>query len=87
MQMSALVNADLKTEDALRRIVEEARYLIGAEVASVFLVDRARAELFSTINSTGGEIRIPLGVGIAGLVATSGEPVSPTSHRSTPISS
>lgn len=75
MEMSLTANADLPAEVALKRIVDEARDLIGAEVASVFLVDTAKQELFSTVNSTGGEIRIPLNFGIAGLVATSGAPV------------
>ena len=44
-----------------------------SQVASVFLADRPRGELFSTVNSTGGEIRIPITSGIAGSVATSGE--------------
>jgi len=75
MSMSVLVNADLSEEQMLRAIVKEAKDLIGAEVASVFLVDYAKDELFSTVNSTDGEIRIPRGAGIAGLVATTGEPV------------
>jgi len=75
MQCSLLMNADLSTEQVLRHIMEEAKALVGAEVASAFLVDHARAELFSTVNSTGSEIRIPLAVGIAGHVAASAEPV------------
>jgi len=75
MQCSLLVNADLSTECVLRHIMEEAKALVGAEVASAFLVDHARGELFSTVNSTGSEIRIPLAVGIAGHVATTGETV------------
>jgi hypothetical protein len=75
MEMSLTANADLPAEVALKRIVDEARDLIGADVASVFLVDHATQELYSTVNSTGGEIRIPLSAGIAGLVASSGEAV------------
>lgn len=55
--------------------MDEAKTLVGAEVASVFLVDRARQELYSTVNSTKGELRIPITAGIAGHVATTGEPV------------
>lgn len=75
MQCSLLMNADLSTECVLRRIMDEAKTLVGAEVASVFLVDEARQELYSTVNSTGIEIRIPITAGIAGHVATTGEPV------------
>merc|ERR1711959_163830 len=75
MQCSLLMNADLSTECVLRRIMDEAKALVGAEVASVFLVDVERQELYSTVNSTKGELRIPITAGIAGHVATTGEPV------------
>jgi hypothetical protein len=75
VQCSLLMNADLSTECVLRRIMDEAKALVGAEVASVFLVDAERLELYSTVNSTKGELRIPITSGIAGHVATTGEPV------------
>jgi len=75
MSISVLVNADMSEEQMLRAIVNEAKDLIGAEVASAFLVDEMTDELYSTVNSTGGEIRFPKRFGIAGLVATTGEPV------------
>lgn len=75
MQCSLLVNADLNTECVLRQIMDEAKTLLGAEVASVWLVDDATQELYSTINSNGNELRIPITAGIAGHVATTGEVV------------
>lgn len=75
MQCSVLVNADLCLEQVLKRIMDEARSLVGAEVASVFILDHEQQELYSTINSTGGELRIPITSGIAGRVATSGIPL------------
>jgi len=75
MQCSLLVNADLSTESVLHQIMEEAKTLVGAEVASVFLLDHSKKELYSTVNSTGGELRISINVGIAGHVASTGEPV------------
>jgi transcriptional regulator with GAF, ATPase, and Fis domain len=75
MQCSILVNADLSIERVLTKIMQEAKSLVGAEVASVFLVDRKRRELYSTVNSTGGELRIPLKSGVAGAVAYSGMPL------------
>jgi len=74
MQCSILVNADLSIEHVLTKIMQEAKSLVGAEVASVFLVDRKRSELYSTVNSTGGELRIPIKSGVAGSVAYSGMP-------------
>jgi cAMP-specific phosphodiesterase 4 len=73
MRCSFLMNADLSTECVLRSIMDQARNLLGAEAASVFLVDAAKQELYSTVNSTGGELRIPITAGIAGHVATTGE--------------
>lgn len=73
IQCSLLVNGDHSVEYILRQIMLEAKKLVGAEVASVFLVDFARQELYSTVNSTDAELRIPLNAGIAGHVATSGE--------------
>lgn len=75
MQCSFLMNADLNTECVLRQIMDEAKTLVGADAASVFLVDSAKQELFSHVNSTGAEICIPITTGIAGRVATSGEPL------------
>jgi cAMP-specific phosphodiesterase 4/calcium/calmodulin-dependent 3',5'-cyclic nucleotide phosphodiesterase len=75
MQCSILVNADLSIERVLTKIMLEAKSLVGAEVASVFLVDRKRCELYSTVNSTGGELRIPMKSGVAGAVAYSGMPL------------
>jgi hypothetical protein len=73
MQCSFLMNADLSTECVVRNIMEQARNLLGAEAASVFLVDASRQELYSTVNSTGGELRLPINAGIAGHVASTGE--------------
>jgi cAMP-specific phosphodiesterase 4/high affinity cAMP-specific and IBMX-insensitive 3',5'-cyclic phosphodiesterase 8 len=70
---SFLMNADLDIECALRQIMDEARNLLGAEAASVFLVDAAKQELYSHVNSTGGELRISMTAGIAGHCATTGE--------------
>mmetsp|Transcript_125818 Transcript_125818/g.402777 ORF Transcript_125818/g.402777 Transcript_125818/m.402777 type:complete len:486 (+) Transcript_125818:60-1517(+) len=75
MQCSLLMNADLSIERVLRRIMDEAKTLVGAEVASVFLLDTDKQELYSTVNSTGIAIHLPVTHGIAGHVATTGEPV------------
>lgn len=73
MQCSLLVNENITTECAVQRIMDEAKSLIGAEAASVFLMGRERKELYSTVNSTGGELRIPASAGVAGHVVTTGK--------------
>lgn len=57
----------------LKLLVDEAKEVLNAERATVFLVDHKKAELWSLAASGTEEIRIPLGSGIAGAVATSGE--------------
>jgi hypothetical protein len=75
MHSSLLMNADLSTEQVLQQIMGEAKALVGAEAASVFLIDASGRHLYSTVNSLNEEIRIPVTAGIAGSVATTGDPV------------
>ena len=68
--------------DALLRLIADATVtMVGAERATIYIVDRARQELWSRV-ATGrgmGELRFPIGVGIAGTVAQTGRPsASPT---------
>jgi len=65
--------------DAMLRLIADATIaMVGAERATIYIVDRARKEYWSRV-ATGkgvGEIRFPLGVGIAGTVAETGETIS-----------
>lgn len=65
--------------DALLRLIAEATVtMVGSERATIYIVDRARQELWSRV-ATGrgvGELRFPVGVGIAGTVAQTGETIS-----------
>ena len=62
------------TDTLLYLISETAARLANAELATIFLVDEARGEIWSrvTLDVGVGDIRVPLGVGIAGAVARSG---------------
>ena len=65
--------------DALLRLIAEATVtMVGAERATIYIVDRDRQEFWSRVaTGTGvGEIRFPIGVGIAGTVAQTGETIS-----------
>jgi len=73
MQCSLMISSDLSTENMLRRMMNEAKQLLGADVASVFLVDNTTKELVSSVNSTNEVLRIPISTGIAGHVASTGE--------------
>jgi len=65
--------------DALLRLIADSTVsMVGAERATIYIVDQERQEFWSRVAiGTGvGEIRFPLGVGIAGTVAQTGETIS-----------
>jgi len=65
--------------DALLRLIADATVaMVDAERATIYIVDRDKKEFWSRVaTGTGvGEIRLPLGVGIAGTVAQTGETIS-----------
>ncbi len=57
----------------LRLMAEATTNLLHADRATVFIVDRDKNELWSRVALGTGEIRFPVGVGIAGTVAKTGE--------------
>jgi serine/threonine-protein kinase len=65
-------------DELLRLLAENTVRLANAELATIYLVDHDRGELRSkvTLDKSVGEIRLPIGVGIAGSVAASGEPIN-----------
>jgi cAMP-specific phosphodiesterase len=65
-----LAHADITNIEAVSEIVlESARTIVRADRASLFLVDREHAELYTV---SGANIRVPLGSGIVGAVAATG---------------
>ena len=60
-------------DELLYLMAEEAKIVLGAERATVFLVDKEKKELWSKAALDAETIRIPLHKGIAGAVATSGQ--------------
>jgi serine/threonine-protein kinase len=67
-----------RLEPLLQLLAETTVRLAEAELVTIYLVDQARGELCSkvTLNQDVGEIRLPFGVGIAGTVAVTGEPIN-----------
>jgi putative methionine-R-sulfoxide reductase with GAF domain len=65
-------------DELLRLLAEITARLANAELATIYLVDRERREIWSkvTLDKGVGEIRLPLGQGIAGTVAATGEPIN-----------
>jgi cAMP-specific phosphodiesterase len=67
-----LSHCDIRSVNSVvDNVLQGAKSLLNADRATLFLVDKERNELYSTIaDDTGGkEIRVPFGVGIAGTVA------------------
>ena len=63
--------------DALLHLMAEATTkLLAADRATIFVVDHERNELWSRVALGSGEIRVPIGRGLAGAVAQSGEIVN-----------
>jgi HD-GYP domain-containing protein (c-di-GMP phosphodiesterase class II) len=60
----------------LQAIAEATRELLASDRATIFIVDRDRGELWSRVALGTGEIRIPVGTGIAGTVAETGEVIN-----------
>jgi GAF domain-containing protein len=78
--MSPYPDADPAARELLQSVVEVARAIFGAQASSVFLLDEEADELvFRAVAGQGEEFlvgrRFPAGSGIAGWVATSGEPM------------
>jgi len=70
---------NLPGPDAMLRLLSEtAARMANAELATIFLIDRARGELWSKVvlEENIETIRVPLGVGVAGTVAVTGETVN-----------
>eukprot|EP00842_Homolaphlyctis_polyrhiza_P002737 jgi/Hompol1/3464/HPOL_005231-RA len=59
--------------DLLHVIMQTTRELVSAERCALFMLDRDREELWSTVAQGSAEIRIPMNKGIAGHVAMTGE--------------
>jgi putative nucleotidyltransferase with HDIG domain len=57
-------------------MAEATRELLASDRATIFIVDPDRGELWSRIALGTGEIRIPIGTGIAGTVAQTGEVIN-----------
>jgi len=77
MEASKALNSTLDLSELLGRILEVAKTQVDAERGTLFLVDDKTSEIWSLIahGLDRQEIRLPLGKGIAGHVAKTGETV------------
>jgi serine/threonine-protein kinase len=65
-------------DDLLAILGETTTRLVNAERATIYVVDAGKAELWSRVamGDDVGEIRVPMGTGIAGMVALTGETIN-----------
>jgi phosphoserine phosphatase RsbU/P len=80
MEITASLNSTLNVDELLGLIINSAADLLGAETASLLLVDEETGELIVQVatGEPGEEAmrqRVPAGQGIAGWVVEQGEPV------------
>ena len=77
VEASKLINSSIEADTLLASILSVASQELGVERGTLYFVDEASGEIWSKIadglNIT--EIRLPIGKGLAGTVAASGEPV------------
>ena len=70
--------AETNLDRLLELLVQEAKMLLRADRATVFLLDKKHRQLWSKVASGTDVIRLPLNRGIAGYVAVTGRPVNIT---------
>lgn len=78
IKVSKMINSTLDLQSLLESIMESAKLVLKTESASLMLIDNKTNELYFNIISAEKEkalkeIRIPMGVGIAGIVAQNRE--------------
>jgi HD-GYP domain-containing protein (c-di-GMP phosphodiesterase class II) len=80
IQLSALMNSTLETEEVRERAIEAASTLVNCEAVSLLLMDRATGQLYFDIALGAGadrvkNIKLEKGQGIAGWVAEQKKPI------------
>jgi sigma-B regulation protein RsbU (phosphoserine phosphatase) len=78
LRVSKSLATEIRLDNLLQVIVQEAAEVLDADRATLFLYDESRNELWSktTQRLEIKEIRIPLGIGIAGTVAKTRTPIN-----------
>jgi serine/threonine-protein kinase len=77
-EMSRQLMAVTNLDQLLYLLGETASRLANAELATIYLIDRGRGEVWSKVKLGNdiGEIRVPVGTGIAGTVAATGQMIN-----------
>jgi len=73
LKIGQRLSSEMHLDRLLELILDETTGVMDADRSSLFLVDREKKELWSKIAQATTEIRLPIGKGIAGAVAKTGE--------------
>jgi adenylate cyclase len=76
MKAALSLGQSLDLEATLKKVMDEAKLLMNADRSTLWLLDRDRNDLWTQITNADGsvrDLRVPMGVGFAGRVASSGE--------------
>lgn len=78
LKIARTINAEIDLDSLLVTIAEQTKLALNADRCTVFLIDKENNELWSKValGMDSEEIRFPMGKGLAGHVATSGETVN-----------
>jgi adenylate cyclase len=75
----SLASSSLNLEETLKRVMDEAKKLMNADRSTLWLLDSETNELWAKITQQDGslkELRVPVGVGVAGKVAQTHKPLN-----------
>ena len=72
LRLGSVISSTHELNKLFKTVIEHARDLLDAERATLYLVDEEEKVLWSKVAQGTGEIRIPLGQGLAGEVALTG---------------
>jgi sigma-B regulation protein RsbU (phosphoserine phosphatase) len=76
VEASKLINSSIDADALFASILTVARNELGVERGTLYFVDEERKEIWAKIaGGMAGEIRLPFGQGLAGIVAATGEEV------------
>jgi HD-GYP domain-containing protein (c-di-GMP phosphodiesterase class II) len=75
LDVAKAMTAERQLDRLLGLVVDEAAKVAEADRCTIFIADRERGELWSKVAHGSREIRFPLGAGIAGAVATTGQAI------------
>jgi sigma-B regulation protein RsbU (phosphoserine phosphatase) len=76
VEASKLINSSIDADGLFASILTVARNELHVERGTLYFVDEAKREIWTKIaGELAGEIRLPIGKGLAGIVAETGQPV------------